>query len=108
MREGPRQPRNLEREDEGALAFLGERIESWQTLRNASDPIASVLAAKETILGHIKALRENEVATEEEVATLSADFIDLTETSENDFATLCDAKIEYYTDQRRQYIKAIG
>lgn len=77
-------------------------------LRNASDPVAGALAAKEAILGHIKALRENEVATEEEIATLSADFIDLTETSENDFAALCDAKIEYYTDQRRQYIESVS
>lgn len=112
MRESPRQPRNLDSKTESSLAFLGHRIESWEALKDAADPL-SVRAekAREEIDKEVSALTENGFSRgDAEIAFLSQDFALLLSapSDEAEFTRLCNERMELYRGLRGEYIESLN
>jgi hypothetical protein len=110
MREGLRQPSNLNPHDESALAHIGHNIEAWEAMKDSSVPLS---VRKEKMIHalemQMEALERTEAELPPEHEMLMRDFDDVRALQENEEAVshLCTLKINYYSEVRESFLSQI-
>lgn len=108
--ERPRQPKDIEREDESSLAILGHVIESWESAASSDESLETRREKViETLAAYLEAMaaRADDNDFDDELHNeISEDLALLSDLSDEPaFKTYCEERSEYYTSVREAFIK---
>ncbi|MEK7134091.1 MAG: hypothetical protein AAB804_03400 [Patescibacteria group bacterium] len=112
MRESPRQPSNLEPEDESQLAWYGHRMEQWEAMKNKIVPLEErrqkMIADTERELQALTEKDEDGINPEQDMLIMDLDHLDALEGDEETITDICDDKIAYYKKARHITLEDIS
>jgi hypothetical protein len=111
MRELPRQPKNLDPIDEASLAAIGHRIETWEIMKDTGLPFAArrinLMHAMEKEM-EVFEQKEGELPPEYEALMEDFEEVRTFDGSEDAFLQMCEEKMHYYSEVRKEFIGTLG